>query len=381
MGDSWRPRTTGVFTSGMSKPHASKPCCAAIRIRSRPLSFSPDGTAAGQLELGRHRPAVEPLDRQPARGRRRRGPGVQPRRALAGLGSEWTHVIGRWEVACSQAFRASYAHLDHAGVGESRLQSGRPSARHDKSCGRAPVGRVSWTDRCRSARNGGSGSKRSLPPVVRREPLDGRPGRRSAELANAARRAPTRSRWVLRNWWRRRRWENVHRMRTDRQGKAVAFLTRNSSTDPVVVLPWPGEPEPGQAVSLGRQHNAAFLAQSPDGRWVASGPFHGTHVKVWEASSGHGGVVAARIDRFGGVQSLRPLVRPQRGGRISHLSGRVLGAAASAAVRWPDPVRQHGFQPRRALAGRRRRRSAGEAAGHGDLDGAGDADASHADFA
>jgi serine/threonine protein kinase/WD40 repeat protein len=43
---------------------------------------------------------------------------------------------------------------------------------------------------------------------------------------------------------------------------------------------------PGQPIRLFPHAGAKFVAVSPDGRWVATGAYHGTLVKVWEARTG-----------------------------------------------------------------------------------------------
>src|SRR5207249_2474686 len=44
--------------------------------------------------------------------------------------------------------------------------------------------------------------------------------------------------------------------------------------------------KPNDPVITGVHHDAAYIAMSPDRRWLATATWHGTGVKIWDARSG-----------------------------------------------------------------------------------------------
>ena len=69
-------------------------------------------------------------------------------------------------------------------------------------------------------------------------------------------------------------------LHTDRRGERLAVVNRFAQ---VVVMPPPGCPGPGVALNAPQ---VSYAAVSPDGRYVATGTWRGTGVKVWEAETG-----------------------------------------------------------------------------------------------
>ncbi len=210
------------------------------------------------------------------------------------------HIIGRWEVASSRVFGASHAHPDRVDQGEINFSpDGRLLATvaadgvqlWDVAGGRV-VAHLPGTDGQTAVFHPSGDSLLTVCRIagLRSWPLSRGPGHPTSVRVGAPQPVgPAVDGWV--------KW-----ISPDREGKAVAMtIAGGASGRKVAVMPWPGAAAAAgqQAASgradgvrvLGERLNGEYLAQSPDGRWVALGPYRDLHVgegrvKVWDVRSG-----------------------------------------------------------------------------------------------
>ena len=91
------------------------------------------------------------------------------------------------------------------------------------------------------------------------------------------------------------------RIRLDRGGRTLAAVVDNER-GLVRILDLEGHTHP---LTLAGHWNAERLDLSPDGRWLATGTWQGTHVKIWDIRGGAGPGPARRRGRRGRLQPRR----------------------------------------------------------------------------